>query len=54
MLIPSIRSFQLIDKELKSWILPNFTTTSHNDTVICAVFMMSTLKAYVAVVLSFE
>lgn len=38
---------QLSDKELKSWILPNFTTTTHNDTVICAVYMMSTLNAYV-------
>ncbi|KJA15903.1 hypothetical protein HYPSUDRAFT_148524 [Hypholoma sublateritium FD-334 SS-4] len=36
----------LSDKELKSWILPDFTTTTHNDTVICAVYMMSTLKAY--------
>lgn len=38
---------QLNDKELKAWILPNFTTTSHNDTVTCAVYMMATLKAYV-------
>ena len=38
---------KLSDEDLKSWILPNFTTTTHNDTVICAVYMMSTVKAYV-------
>ncbi|KAF5319721.1 hypothetical protein D9619_008693 [Psilocybe cf. subviscida] len=36
----------VLDKELKNWILPNFTTTTHNDTVTSAVMMMSTLKAY--------
>ncbi|KDR69753.1 hypothetical protein GALMADRAFT_160257 [Galerina marginata CBS 339.88] len=36
----------VVDKELKDWILPNFSTTSHNDTVVCAVMMMATLKAY--------
>ncbi|KAH8101742.1 hypothetical protein BXZ70DRAFT_891081, partial [Cristinia sonorae] len=36
----------VVDKDLKDWILPNFSTTSANDTVVCAVLMMSTLKAY--------
>ncbi|KAF5319594.1 hypothetical protein D9619_008681 [Psilocybe cf. subviscida] len=36
----------VLDKELVNWILPNFTTTTHNDTVTSAVMMMSTLKAY--------
>ncbi|KAF9526382.1 hypothetical protein CPB83DRAFT_770368 [Crepidotus variabilis] len=36
----------VIDKSLKDWILPNFSTTTKNDTVICAVLMMSTMKAY--------
>ncbi|KAF9484824.1 hypothetical protein BDN70DRAFT_849120 [Pholiota conissans] len=36
----------VVDKELKDWILPDFTTTTVNDTVVCAVYMMSTLKAY--------
>ncbi|CAA7266754.1 unnamed protein product [Cyclocybe aegerita] len=36
----------VVDKGLKDWILPDFSTTSHNDTVICAVLMMATLKAY--------
>jgi len=37
---------QVVDKDLKDWILPKFSTTTDNDTVICAVLMMSTLKAY--------
>ncbi|PPQ93915.1 hypothetical protein CVT25_008005, partial [Psilocybe cyanescens] len=36
----------VVDKDLKDWILPDFTTTSFNDTVVCAVLMMATLKAY--------
>jgi len=36
----------VVDKSLKEWILPDFSTTSQNDIVICAVLMMSTLKAY--------
>ncbi|KAF9558289.1 hypothetical protein CPC08DRAFT_562706 [Agrocybe pediades] len=36
----------VVDKDLKSWILPNFTTTTKSDTVICSVLMMATLKAY--------
>jgi len=38
-------SFQVVDKDLKDWILPGFSTNTHNDTVISAVMMMSTLKA---------
>ncbi|KAF9525539.1 hypothetical protein CPB83DRAFT_885559 [Crepidotus variabilis] len=36
----------LVDKNLKDWVLPNFSTTTDNDTIICAVLMMSTLKSY--------
>ncbi|KAH6915753.1 hypothetical protein BKA70DRAFT_1556345 [Coprinopsis sp. MPI-PUGE-AT-0042] len=36
----------VVDKELKEWILPNFSTTRHNDTVVSSVLMMATLKAY--------
>ncbi|KAF9553394.1 hypothetical protein CPC08DRAFT_697765 [Agrocybe pediades] len=36
----------LVDRDLKSWILPNFSTTTESDTIICAVLMMATLKAY--------
>ncbi|KAF8964470.1 hypothetical protein BDZ97DRAFT_1815253 [Flammula alnicola] len=37
---------KVVDKELTNWILPNFTTTTHNDTVVCSVLMMATLSAY--------
>ncbi|KAH6915754.1 hypothetical protein BKA70DRAFT_469420 [Coprinopsis sp. MPI-PUGE-AT-0042] len=36
----------VVDKELKEWILPNFSTTRHNDIVVSSVLMMATLKAY--------
>ncbi|KAH6915722.1 hypothetical protein BKA70DRAFT_1092941 [Coprinopsis sp. MPI-PUGE-AT-0042] len=36
----------VVDKELKEWILPSFSTTRHNDIVVSSVLMMSTLKAY--------
>ncbi|KAH9478366.1 hypothetical protein JR316_0008820 [Psilocybe cubensis] len=36
----------VVDKTLKEWILPDFSTTSFNDVVVCAVLMMSTLKQY--------
>ncbi|KAF5310061.1 hypothetical protein D9619_010584 [Psilocybe cf. subviscida] len=36
----------ILDKGLKDWILPDFTTTTKHDSVISAVMMMSTLKAY--------
>ncbi|KAH9481301.1 hypothetical protein JR316_0005823 [Psilocybe cubensis] len=36
----------VVDKELKNWILPDFSTTSFNDVVVCSVLMMATLKAY--------
>ncbi|KAF8881840.1 hypothetical protein CPB84DRAFT_1817225 [Gymnopilus junonius] len=36
----------VVDKDLKDWILPDFSTTSDNDTVVCSVLMMATLKAY--------
>jgi hypothetical protein len=34
------------DKLLIPWILPNFSTTTAKDTVICSVLIMSTLKKY--------
>ncbi|KAF8967478.1 hypothetical protein BDZ97DRAFT_1903364 [Flammula alnicola] len=36
----------IVNPELRDWIIPNFTTTTHNDTVVCAVMMMATMKAY--------
>ncbi|KAG6918072.1 hypothetical protein DXG01_016730 [Tephrocybe rancida] len=34
------------DKSLIPWVLPNFSTTTNNDTVICSAIIMSTLQAY--------
>jgi len=36
----------VVDEDLQKWILPDFTTTTLSDTIICSVLMMSTLKAY--------
>ncbi|KAF9463857.1 hypothetical protein BDZ94DRAFT_1282297 [Collybia nuda] len=36
----------VVDNELKDWILPDFSTTTDHDTVISAVLMMSTMKGY--------
>lgn len=37
---------QVVDKELKNWILPAFSTTTDNDTIVSAAIMMATLKNY--------
>ncbi|KAI0777923.1 hypothetical protein BC629DRAFT_1594648 [Irpex lacteus] len=34
----------IVDRSFKEWILPRFSTTSKNDTVVAAVTMMATLK----------
>ena len=39
--------FKVVDKSLVEWILPNFSTTSHTDTIVSAVMMMATLKKYI-------
>ncbi|TBU57574.1 hypothetical protein BD310DRAFT_880490 [Dichomitus squalens] len=36
----------VVDKTLVEWILPDFTTSTTNDTTICAILLMSTLQAY--------
>ncbi|KAJ7811056.1 hypothetical protein B0H14DRAFT_2861031 [Mycena olivaceomarginata] len=36
----------IIDPTLCQWVLPNFTTTTVNDTTVAAVLMMATLKQY--------
>lgn len=41
----SMRRGQLVDREFRSWVLPDFTTTTANDRTISAVVMMSTLKS---------
>jgi hypothetical protein len=36
----------VIDPELKGWIMPRFTTTTHDDTSVAAMAMMGTLQKY--------
>jgi hypothetical protein len=36
----------VLDPVLRAWILPDFTTTTTNDTIVCSVVMMATMKAY--------
>ncbi|KAJ6569351.1 hypothetical protein B0H19DRAFT_1256995 [Mycena capillaripes] len=36
----------VVDPELRAWALPNFTTTTTNDTTVSAVLFMATLKQY--------
>lgn len=36
----------IADPELRSWILPGFSTTTANDAVVASVMMMATMKAY--------
>lgn len=36
----------VIDQELRTWIIPDFTTTTATDKVICSIVMMSTLQDY--------
>ncbi|KAG8832675.1 hypothetical protein FRC17_000894 [Serendipita sp. 399] len=36
----------IVDETLHKWVIPDFTTTTPNDVVVCAVIMMSTLKQY--------
>jgi hypothetical protein len=34
------------DPALRTWILPDFTTTTPNDTTVCSIAMMATMKQY--------
>ncbi|KAF9107060.1 hypothetical protein BGX27_008887 [Mortierella sp. AM989] len=36
----------VLDPSLRSWILPNFTTTTDNDIIVSSVVMMATMKKY--------
>ena len=36
----------VIDPELRTWIIPDFTTTTATDKVVCSIVMMSTLQRY--------
>jgi hypothetical protein len=34
------------DPAIRTWILPDFTTTTPNDTTVCSIAMMATMKQY--------
>ncbi len=36
----------VVDAELRDWILPNFTTTTDDDTSVASIVMMGTLQKY--------
>ncbi|KAJ6527129.1 hypothetical protein B0H19DRAFT_970045 [Mycena capillaripes] len=36
----------VVDPNLREWVIPRFTTTTANDTTVSAVLIMATLKAY--------
>lgn len=36
----------VLDKELRQWIMPSFTTTTYTDQTVAAVVMMGTLQKY--------
>ena len=36
----------VVDQNLTTWIVPNFTTTTDNDKVVASAVMMATLKEY--------
>ncbi|KAI1412124.1 hypothetical protein F5Y13DRAFT_47664 [Hypoxylon sp. FL1857] len=36
----------VVDPNLRKWIMPDFTTTTHTDTVTAAVLMMGTMQKY--------
>ena len=36
----------VVDPSLREWIMPKFSTTTINDTTVCSMVMMATLKEY--------
>jgi hypothetical protein len=37
---------KIVDPELRQWIMPQFSTTTTNDEIVCSIVMMATLKSY--------
>jgi hypothetical protein len=37
---------QLVDTDLREWIMPNFTTTTATDTIVAAIIMMGSMQKY--------
>ncbi|KAJ5585755.1 hypothetical protein VI817_008909 [Penicillium citrinum] len=44
----------IIDEELRTWIMPNFSTTTTSDTVVTAILMMGTLQKYFSYQISID
>ncbi|KAK6348112.1 hypothetical protein TWF718_005927 [Orbilia javanica] len=38
----------VVDPDLRTWLIPNFTTTEENDKIVSSVLMMATLQSYFA------
>jgi len=38
----------VVDAELRSWIMPDFSTTTNNDRIVASILMMSTLQKYLS------
>ncbi|PLB50087.1 hypothetical protein P170DRAFT_454715 [Aspergillus steynii IBT 23096] len=36
----------VVDEELRAWIMPTFTTTTESDNVVAAILMMGTMQSY--------
>lgn len=36
----------LVDAEVKDWVLPNFSTTTKEDKLVCGSVVMATMKSY--------
>jgi hypothetical protein len=37
---------QIVDKDLREWVIPNFTTTTETDIVVASVAFMGAMSAY--------
>ena len=37
---------QILDKDLRDWVMPEFTTTTENDRVVASVAFMGAMSAY--------
>jgi len=44
----------IIDKEFRTWIMPDFSTTTASDTVMAAILMMGTLQKYFSYQISLD
>ena len=42
----------IVDPELREWIIPDFSTTTRDDRVVASVLMMGTLQKYFSYTLS--